>query len=39
MGRSSNEPEPPKDMPLYEVEDFLDLVSMKVLPESMKVRD
>ena len=33
------EPEPPEDMPLYEVEDFFDLVSMKVLPESMKVRD
>lgn len=33
------EPEPPEDMPLFEVEDFFDLVSMKELPESMKVRD
>lgn len=33
------ETEPPKDMPLYEVEDFFDLVSMKVLPEELKVRD
>lgn len=32
------DPEPPKDMPLYEVEDFFDLVSMKVLPEELKVR-
>lgn len=34
-----HEKEPPDGVPLYEVGDFLDLVSMKALPESMKVRD
>jgi hypothetical protein len=29
----------PESIPLYEVEDFFDLVSMKVLPEELKVRD
>lgn len=29
----------PTDMPLYEVDDFFELITMKVLPEDRKVRD
>ena len=30
--------EPPDDMPLYEVKDYLDFMCMRYLPEEMRVR-
>lgn len=30
--------ETPKEMPLYEVADFLELIQMKMLPDKMRVR-
>ena len=30
--------EPPKDLPLYRVNDFWELLKMKVLPDEMRVR-
>lgn len=30
--------EPPEDMPLYEVKDYLDFMCMRYLPEEMRVR-